>query len=70
MGVEPTTTILETAALPLSYGSFRRSFYDILNIFQLLRDLDGPKFAGYRTKTKGWLVTVKEPAVSAGFVRK
>ena len=24
-------------------------------------NLDGPKFAGYRFKTKGWLLTVREP---------
>src|SRR5512140_3788678 len=25
------------------------------------KHFDGPKFAGYRTKTKGWLLTVREP---------
>src|SRR5678816_123053 len=24
-------------------------------------NFDGPKFAGYRSKTKGWLLTVREP---------
>ena len=25
------------------------------------KHFDGPKFAGYRSKTKGWLLTVREP---------
>jgi hypothetical protein len=61
MGVEPTTAILETAALPLSYGSMWRhcsnTFYQRFQFY----NFDGPKVAGYRSKIKGWLLTVREP---------
>src|SRR5215469_2621865 len=45
MGVEPTTTILETVALPLSYGSTWRSFYAIFDVFSTF---DGPLVVDYR----------------------
>lgn len=35
MGIEPTTTILETVALPLSYGSTRQAFTPFCTFFKL-----------------------------------
>src|SRR5215469_9978032 len=52
MGVEPTTTILETVALPLSYGSTRRSFYAFFEGFSTFTNFDGPKLIGYPPKQR------------------
>jgi hypothetical protein len=70
MGVEPITAILETAALPLSYGSAGRlGVTRFLEIFKSWPFSMGRKLQVIAPTKQGWLLTVREPPDESSAMR-